>query len=134
VQSAGVEPGYVLNDGELELAAVHQTRSAMSSVLKLSTKLSASALSSASPDRPDRRQHLRIAQLLLVVLTGVLRAGMGVMHELHVRAGLPGPERHPQRVQDERGAHVRGELPADDPPAEDVDDERTPVLPSSADR
>ena len=33
-------------------------------------------------------------------------------------------ERHPQRVDDERVAHVRGELPADHAPAVDVDDER----------
>ncbi len=32
-------------------------------------------------------------------------------------------ERHPQRVEDEVGAHVRGELPADDLAAVDVDDE-----------
>ena len=33
-------------------------------------------------------------------------------------------QRHPQRVQNERGAHVAGELPADDPAAVGVDDER----------
>jgi hypothetical protein len=33
-------------------------------------------------------------------------------------------QRHPQRVENERGAHVRGELPADDPAAVGVDDER----------
>ncbi len=31
---------------------------------------------------------------------------------------------HPQRVQDEIRAHVGGELPADDPAAEGVDNER----------
>ncbi len=31
---------------------------------------------------------------------------------------------HPQGVQDEAGAHVAGELPADDPPAVNVDHER----------
>jgi hypothetical protein len=31
--------------------------------------------------------------------------------------------RHPQRVEDQVGAHVAGELPTDDPAAERVDDE-----------
>jgi hypothetical protein len=35
-----------------------------------------------------------------------------------------GADGHPQRVADQRGAHVRGELPADDAAAVDVDDER----------
>jgi hypothetical protein len=43
VQSGGVVPADVLDDGELEL--VRQTRSRISSVLKLSTNDSASALS-----------------------------------------------------------------------------------------
>ena len=47
-----VEPGDVLNHGELELRSGGQARSAMSSVLKLSMKLSATALSSASPTVP----------------------------------------------------------------------------------
>ena len=46
------------------------------------------------------------------------------MHERDVGAGPALGERHPQRVEDERGAHVVRELPADDAAAVDVDDER----------
>jgi hypothetical protein len=47
-----------------------------------------------------------------------------VGHEREVRAGLARRERHPQRVEHEIGPHVRRELPADDHPRVDVDDER----------
>jgi hypothetical protein len=47
-----------------------------------------------------------------------------VVHERDGGAGLALAERHPQRVEDQRGAHVAGELPADDPAAVGVDDER----------
>jgi hypothetical protein len=45
------------------------------------------------------------------------------MCELIVGAWLAEPERHPQRVEHERVAHVGGQLPADDDPAEHVDHE-----------
>ena len=45
VQAGGVVPADVLDDCELELARVRQTRSVISSVLKLSTNDSARALS-----------------------------------------------------------------------------------------
>jgi hypothetical protein len=45
------------------------------------------------------------------------------MHEFDVGAGAALMQRHPQRVQDERGAHVPGELAADHAPAVGVDDE-----------
>ena len=50
-------------------------------------------------------------------------AGVAVMDEVDVGAGLAARQRHPQGVEDEVGAHVRRELPADDPPRVDVDDE-----------
>jgi hypothetical protein len=53
-----------------------------------------------------------------------LAAGVGVVDQLHVGARPAARERHPQRVEHEVGAHVPGELPADDPPAVDVDHER----------
>ena len=59
-----------------------------------------------------------------MVVAGVLTAGVGVDHEDDVSAGPASGESHPQRVDDERVAHVRGELPADHAPAVDVDDER----------
>jgi hypothetical protein len=54
-----------------------------------------------------------------------------VLHQLNVGAGPSGPQRHSQRVEDEIGAHVAGELPADDHPREHVDQEREehPPLP-----
>jgi hypothetical protein len=45
VQARAVVPADVLDDGELELLFVRQTRSLISSVLKLSTNDSASASS-----------------------------------------------------------------------------------------
>ena len=41
----------------------------------------------------------------------------------HAAAGA-GPDRHLQRVEDQLGAHAAGGAPAQDPPAEGVDDER----------
>jgi len=43
-----------------------------------------------------------------------LAAAIGVVDQLHVGAGPALVQRHPQRVEHEVGAHVRGELPADD--------------------
>ena len=48
-------------------------------------------------------------------VAGVLSAGVAVMDQLDVGAGVATRERHPQRVEHEIGAHVAGELPADDP-------------------
>jgi hypothetical protein len=45
-------------------------------------------------------------------LSSGLAASVGVVDELDVGAGAAPPERHPQRVEHERGAHVGGELPA----------------------
>jgi hypothetical protein len=45
------------------------------------------------------------------------------MDELDVGAGSAARERHAQRIEDEVGAHVARELPADDPAGVDVDDE-----------
>jgi hypothetical protein len=46
------------------------------------------------------------------------------MHELDVGARSATGERHPEGVEDEVGAHVRLELPADNHSAIDVDHER----------
>src|SRR5215213_6346264 len=64
-----------------------------------------------------------VVENLAVVERGVLAAGVAVMDELDIGAGAAQVERHPQRVEDEIGAHVLGELPADDHPAVDVDHE-----------
>jgi hypothetical protein len=52
-----------------------------------------------------------------------LAAGIAVVDELDVGAGAATAEGHAQGVEDEVGAHVAGQLPADDPPGVDVDDE-----------
>ena len=44
--------------------------------------------------------------------------------EPEVSAGPAGAQRHPERVEDEVGAHVRRELPADHAAAGNVDHER----------
>jgi hypothetical protein len=46
------------------------------------------------------------------------------MHQLDVGAVPAAGERHPERVEHQVGAHVAGELPADDHPAEHIDHER----------
>jgi hypothetical protein len=48
VEPAGVEPADVLDDGELELARVRQTRSAISSVLKPSLETRFGTLGSSA--------------------------------------------------------------------------------------
>jgi hypothetical protein len=52
-----------------------------------------------------------------------LAAGVGVVDQLDIRAVVTTGQRHPQRGEHEVGAHVGRELPADDAPAEHVDDE-----------
>jgi hypothetical protein len=98
------------------------TRSAISSVLKESTKLSASALSRASPTEPIEAST-RWSSSTCVNATLGLAAGVGVMDEFDVGAPAPPRERHPQRIQDQVGAHVARELPADHAPRPDIDHE-----------
>ena len=45
-----------------------------------------------------------------------LRSGVAVMHELDISARRSSRHGHAQRVQDQVGAHMRGELPADHAP------------------
>ena len=68
------------------------------------------ALSAITDQGPARPAH-------------ILAAGIGVVHELDVGAAASTRQSHAQRVEDEVGAHVIGELPANDPAREDVDDE-----------
>ena len=53
-----------------------------------------------------------------------LAAGVAVVHELDLVDPLGHGEGHPERVEDEVGAHVRRELPADHLAAVSVDHER----------
>ena len=74
-------------------------------------------------DRADRGEQAVVVEGLGVVVRAILAAGVAVMNELDVGAGPALGECHPQRVEHEVGAHVLGELPADDPAAVDVDHE-----------
>ncbi len=47
-----------------------------------------------------------IVECLRVVDRGVLAPGIGVMNQLDIGARRPLMQSHPQRVEDERGAHV----------------------------
>ena len=99
-----------------------QTRSAMSSVLKESTKLSATACRRrrrrirSSEGRCDRRGSGCSRSRCI----GRQRQSDG---PANVSAGCSLMQGHCQRIEDERGAHVAGELPADDPPTVGVDHE-----------
>jgi hypothetical protein len=57
------------------------------------------------------------------LLEPALAAGIGVLNERDVRSWLALVQRHSQRVENKRAAHVRRELPAHDPPAVGVDHE-----------
>jgi hypothetical protein len=50
-----------------------------------------------------------------------LIASVAVVDQLDVGARAASVERHPERVEDEIGAHVAGALPADDHPAVGVE-------------
>lgn len=63
------------------------------------------------------------AESLAVVVGGVLRTPVRVEEEPVLRR-LTMPEGGPQRVQDQRGAHVVRHRPADDTPRVEVDDHR----------
>jgi hypothetical protein len=61
--------------------------------------------------------------VLRAPVESALRAAVGMVNEPDLLHALPCRERHPQRVEDERCAHVRRELPAHDLAAEDIDHE-----------
>ena len=56
-----------------------------------------------------------------------MAAGVGVIDEFDGGARVAANQRHSQRVQDEVGAHVLREPPADNSAAEGVDDDRVQV-------
>jgi hypothetical protein len=56
--------------------------------------------------------RVRQTRRLGVVDAGVLAAGVRVVHQRDVGARPSLGERHPQRVEHQRGAHVVSELPA----------------------
>jgi hypothetical protein len=74
-------------------------------------------------DRSNRSEQVVVVEDLGEGVAGVLAAGVGVVDQLDIRVVVTTGQRHPQRVEHEVGAHVGRELPADDAPAEHVDDE-----------
>jgi hypothetical protein len=64
-----------------------------------------------------------IGERLRVVDAGVLTASVAVVDQLDVCARTAAMKGHSQGVEDEVGAHVRGELPADDRSAVGVEHE-----------
>ncbi len=100
-----------------------QTRSRISSVLNLSTKLGERVVVGVA-DGADRREHLVVVEGLCVGERGVLAAGVAVMNERDLLDPLGHGEGHPERVEHEIGTHVRCELPANDLAVVGVDHER----------
>ena len=123
VQAVVVKPGDPLDDRELELGsgAPHAVGDQLG--LEGVDEALGERVVVGVADRADRAQDVMVVEDLLKGEAGVLRAGIGVVDEVDVGAGLATRERHPQGIEDEIGAHVRRELPADDPSAEHVDDE-----------
>jgi hypothetical protein len=70
----------------------------MSSVLELSTKLSARVIEGVA-DRSDRGEHAVIVERLRVVDRGVVTTRVGMVDERDVGAGRSLVKCHPQRVQ-----------------------------------
>ncbi len=76
----------------------------------------------AVADRADRCRDASVGEAVALADRGVLAASVAVMN--HVAAGqITPPDRHLQGVEDEVGAEVVGDLPADDGSAVDVEDE-----------
>ncbi len=120
MQAGVVEPGDPLDDRELELGSVAPDQLGLEGVDK---RLGEGVVIGVS-DRAHRSQHAVVGELLGVVEGRLLRAAIGVAHETDVGAGPALVKRHPQRVEDEIGAHVGRELPADDAARVGVDHER----------
>jgi len=76
------------------------TRSLISSVLKVSTQRFGHGGVIRFSDSADRREHLGILELLLVLFTGIFGTLVGVENQLEISAMRAGRERDPQRVQD----------------------------------
>src|ERR1019366_10460927 len=101
---------------------VSQCRRSNSSSCKVPKKLSAMALSRASPIEPIE-PRMPAARNRLPKAQEVLRAVVGVHH----RAGLApvaSPDGHLQGVDDELGAEMIRDRPADDATREGVDHSR----------
>src|SRR5437899_3816739 len=111
METLAVEPGNVLDDRELELAA--RAPDAVTDQLGLEAvdERFRERVVVRIADRPDRSEHAMVVEDLAVVIREVLTAGVAVMNEFDIRARAALGERHPERVEDEVGTHVLGELP-----------------------
>lgn len=123
MQALVVEPGDVFDDGQLQLRA--RAPGAVGDQLGLEgvDEALGHRVVKRIADRSDRGEDAGVIELLGVVGRRILRAAVGVGHELEVGAMLALAEGHAQGVEDEVGAHVGGQLPADDLAGEGVEDE-----------
>jgi len=123
VQALVVEPGDVFDDGQLQLRARAPDPVGDQLGLEGVDEALGHCVVVGVADAADRGEHAVVVQFLGVVGGGVLGAAIGVGDQLEVGAGPTLAERHPQRIEDEVGAHVGCQLPADDSAAEGVDHE-----------
>jgi len=121
--SAGVvEPADIFDDRELELRSGAPDAIGDQLGLERVDEGLGKRVVKRVADRSDRPEDAVVVEDLRKRPRRVLSPGIGVMDELDVGAGAALRERHAQCVEDEIGAHVAGELPADDPAAVDVND------------
>jgi hypothetical protein len=123
VQAVGVEPGDPLDDRELQLGSGAPDAVGDQLGLEGVDEALGHRVVVGVADGADRREHAVVVEDVVKRVAGVLAAGVGVMHEPQVSAGLAARQGHPQGVEGKVGAHVVGELPADDAAAVGVDDE-----------
>jgi hypothetical protein len=107
VQAVVVEPGDPLDDRELELGS--GTPDAIGDQLGLEgvDEALGHGVVVGVADRSDRPDDPMVVEDLLEGEARVLRAGIAVVDQVDVGAVLAARERHPQRVENEVGAHVR---------------------------
>jgi hypothetical protein len=124
VQAALVVPADPFDDRELELGA--GAPHAVGDQLRLERVDEAlgERVVVRVAGQADRREHAGVVERLRGGKAQVRVAAIAVLHELDVGARPALRERHAQRVEHQVGAHVAGELPANDPAAEDIEDER----------
>jgi hypothetical protein len=123
VDALVVEPRDVADDRELELAAARPCAVGDELGLEGVDEALSGSVVVGIADGSDRAEDIVVAQHLGVVGRRVLAAGIGVCHERDVCSGGPLMQSHPESIEHQVGAHVVGELPADDPAAVGVDHE-----------
>ena len=121
VQALGVEPRDPFDDRELELGPGAPDAVGDQFGLEGVDEAFGQRVVVGVADRADRLQDVVVVERLLERVAGLLRAGVGVVHELEIGAVVPAGQCHAQRVEHEVGAHRGGELPADQAAGERVE-------------